>query len=422
MTDIRHSRLENGMIVLTEMMQAVETVSLGIWLPRGSRDEHPKENGMFHFIEHTLFKGTPTRSARAIAEDVDSVGAVLDAFTGKEETCYSIKVRDKRLFFTLEILADMLRNPLFDPEELARERNVILEEIKMEEDSPEDMAYELSLQHSWQGNRMGAPILGTREIVKGFNRENAQAFHKKHYQPQNLLVAAAGKVNHDQLCQWLLELFPPGPQNDHSVKREHPPTKAYQIYQHNPNLEQINFCLNLPGLSLKDSRRNAFYLLNTLLGGASSSRLFLTIREERGLAYSVGSFTNACSDSGLLTVYGGCSPENFNEVMNLTLEELNQIKSKGVTEAEVGRAREQFSSGLVMNLETTQGRASMLARSFMYSGEIFDIQAALRQIDKVSLEDVNQLASELLTDAGLGLFAIGRLGRDRPQKPWRLDS
>ncbi len=421
MTEIRYTQLQNGMRVLTERMSAVETVSLGVWLSKGSRDEQAAENGMFHFIEHTLFKGTASRNARAIAEQIDGVGGILDAFTGKEETCYSIKVRENRLHFALQILADMLVNPLFDEQELARERMVILEEIKMEEDNPEDLAYELSLQNSWKNNTIGASILGTESAVRGFNRARALDFHQKHYGPGNYLVSAAGKVDHDQLCAWLEALFPVNDRAEQTTNRTFPEVYAYQKYISNPNLEQVNFCLNFPGFSLKDPKRNAFYLLNTLLGGSASSRLFQRIREEQGLAYSVGSFTNACSDCGLLTVYGGCSPENFELVMDLALDELRSVKAGNIQESEVSRAREQFTGSLVMSLETTQGRASMLARSYMYSGEIFNLGSALRQIEKVTTDEVREMAATLLTDKSMGLISIGRLGDSQPKTPWRLD-
>ncbi|MDJ0841710.1 MAG: pitrilysin family protein [Acidobacteriota bacterium] len=418
----RISSLANGMRVATEWMPAVETVSLGFWLPRGSRHEDPVTNGMFHFIEHTLFKGTSTRGARDIAEAVDSVGGVLDAYTAKEETCYSFKVREKHLPVMLDILADMLQHPLFDPEELTRERRVVLEEIKMEEDNPEDLAYERSLQNLWTGHPIGRPILGTVETVAAFDHDAAAAFHRRFYHSGGLVVSAAGKVDHDQLCDELTQRFPirdalaPAP----SEAAEKPAAQGFQVYLPRPHLEQVNFCLNFEAEAYTHPDRDALYLLNTLLGGSMSSRLFQRIREENGLAYSVGSFTSLFSDCGMFTIYGGCSPENFEKVLTLAFQVVAELLEKGIPQAELARAREQLIGNTLMGLETTGSRASSMARDLMLLDRPFDLVEAIAALEAVDLPRVTRAAEDLFTRKTMGLFAVGRLPGDAPEKPWSL--
>ncbi len=423
MTEIQFSRLENGMRVLTEKVDHVETVSLGVWLDRGSREETERENGMFHFIEHTLFKGTPSRNAREIAESVDGVGGILDAYTSKEETCYSIRVMDKYLDTTLEILADMLRHPLFHNEELDRERMVILEEIKMEEDNPEDLAYEKNMLHFWRNQSIGRPILGSPANVSRFDQGETSAFHRKYYRTENMLVSAAGKVDHEKLCAGLTGLFP-GDQSGQEGRKDRaaPEVFPFQVYLPNSHLEQVNFCLSFQGVSLQNSRRHDFYLLNTILGAGMSSRLFQTIREERGLTYNIGSFTNCCSDCGQFLIYGGCSPEYFDEVVRLSLGEVRRLLEDGITPKELERAKAQFTSSLVMNLENTQARAAIMAKQMLYLEEVFDLDLAISRIEAVRREDIHQLARDLFSDETLGLSAVGPLALSSPADPWTLNT
>lgn len=422
MTGKRYSRLNNGMRVITEAVDHVDTVALGIWLDKGSRHESPSENGMFHFIEHTLFKGTPSRNARQIAETIDSIGGILDAYTAKEETCYSIKVRRKHLDHTLEILADMLQNPLFDPEELDRERGVILEEIKMEEDNAEDLVYEKSLFYFWPDHSLGSPILGTPENVSRFDHAEVSAFHRRFYRPDHMIVSAAGKLDHDYLCQKLAELFPVNRLPLDPPVELAPLASPQQIYLPRPSLEQVNFCLNFNGLSQLDARYEQMALLNTLLGAGMSCRLFQKIREDRGLTYSIGSFTFAARDSGLFTIYGGCGPETFEEVVNLCLEELRILCREGLQPGELDRAREQYTGSLVMGLESTHSRASAMARHLLYMDEIFDEEKVQEEVEKITEAETLELARELFNDSSLSLCAIGRLDEEAPASPFQLQN
>lgn len=411
------------MKVISERVPSIETVSLGVWLDLGSRDESARENGVFHFIEHTLFKGTPNRGARAIAESIDGVGGVLDAYTGKEETCYSVRVREKHLKLVLEILADMLLRPLFDDKELDRERRVVLEEMKMEEDDPEDVAFEKSIRHFWAGHALGRPILGTPENVNRFDHEEVAGFHREVYDPRRLVVVAVGKVDHQSLVRRLAELFPAvsGERKpSRRAARTMPKPRAFQKYEHRPHLEQVNFCLSFPGLAQNDSRRHALYLLNTILGGGMSSRLFQAIREERGLAYSIGSFTQFFSDCGQWLVYGGCGLESFSEVKAVSCDEIRRLREDSVTEPELRRAKEQFIGNYSLSLESTTARTSALARQWIFSNEYFDMALLIDQIEAVSSNEIISLGRELLRDESLGVYAVGPFGKRKPGKSWSV--
>ncbi len=420
---IESSTLDCGMKVISERISSMETVSLGIWLDLGSRDESPRENGMFHFIEHTLFKGTPSRDARAIAESVDGVGGSLDAYTGKEETCYSVRVRAKHLDLVLEILADMLLRPLFEDEELNRERRVVLEEMKMEEDNPEDVAFEKSLQHFWEGHALGRPILGSPENVMRFDHQEVAGFHGDVYQRDRLVVAAVGRVDHSKLVRRLHALFPGVAAKGASSRRfarSTPRPSAFQKYEHRPHLEQVNFCLSFPGLALNDDRRYVLYLLNTLLGGGMSSRLFQAVREERGLAYTIGSFSQLFSDCGQWLVYGGCGPESFQEVMRVTHDEIRRLREDNLAEPELRRAKEQFIGNYSLSLESTVARASALARQWIFLNQHFDMAELIERVEAVTLEEIADLSQQLLRDECLGVYAVGPFDQSVPQPTWSV--
>ena len=420
MGPIQVTTLENGMRLLTERVDYVDTVTLGVWLTHGSRDEAPDENGMFHFIEHTLFKGTADLSARRIAEIMDGMGGVLDAYTSKEETCYSVKVPTRHLSRALDIMAEMLCHPIFDREELDRERMVVLEEIKMEEDNPEDLVYERNLQAFWRDHPLGRPILGTRESVSAFRQADVRAFHQRFYRTQAMVVAAAGKVDHQDLIAQLSARFPTSPSDLAPLARKAPKPHAFQIYLPTEHHEQVNFCLSFPGISHRDPDRFAYFLLSTLLGGSMSSRLFQKIREDRGLVYHIGTFLNSTMDGGIFTIYGGCSPEHFPQVMRLSLGEVSTLVRHGPSAEELARAREHYIGSTQMSLEATQARASAMAKAHIYRGEKFDLEAGFAALERVSLGDVQRVAATHLRDDFLGLTAIGRLPGEQPQERWSI--
>jgi len=419
-----HTRLVNGMHVASEHMTGVETVSLGIFLPRGSRHEPERSGGITHFIEHMLFKGTAARSARGIAEATDAVGGVLDAYTAKEETCFSFKVRNKHLETMLDILADMMQNPAFTAGELDRERMVILEEIKMEEDNPEDLVHEKNIQEIWAGHPMGAPILGTHSSVQALSREEIVDFHQRQFRNAGMVVTAAGSIDHDWLCDAIAARFPgsePIPEASPAAAAVPVPI-ASQRFVSREHLEQVNFCISFDAPAYPDEARETLYLLSSVLGGSMSSRLFQKIREEHGLAYTIGSFANTYSDCGLLTIYGGCSPDRFETVVALVLGEIAALRDHGVPSDELARAREQLIGNTLMGLETTGSRSAVLARELMLRGRLFDLEETVARMEAVDGDRVLGLARHIFRDARMGLTAVGRLSGHEPMHSYGLDA
>ena len=417
---IDYTALTNGMGVISEHIDHVESVSLGIWLKKGSRHEPARQNGMFHFIEHTLFKGTPSRSAREIAEAFDGIGGTLDAYTGKEETCYFIRVRGKHLDQGLDILADMLSRPVFKDEELDRERQVILEEIRMVEDTPEDMAFEKCLQHFWQGHAMGRPILGSPKNLNRFSQAETHAFHKEHYRLGDMVCAVAGNVNHRHLTERLEELF------EHSDMRgmgsatvKPPQNRAFQTYIPSDHFEQVHFLICFPGLYHTHNQIAVIGLLSTVLGGGMSSRLFQSVREERGLAYNIGSFSSSYSDCGHLSVYGACSPGNFEQTLGLCLKEIDRLKNDGITLDELARAKEQVIGNLTMGLENTYQRAAALAKRAITHQEIFDLDKTVAKIEGILAGEIMETARQCLIDDEMGILALGALPK-KPTTRWSI--
>lgn len=416
---VHTTRLANGTRVVSEWMPAVETVSLGVWLPFGSRHEQENEGGLFHFIEHTLFKGTPTRGARKIAEDVDALGAYLDAYTAKEDTCYSFKVRARHLPKLLEILADMLHNPVFAEDELDRERQVILEEIKMEEDNPEDLAYESNQQCFWRRHPIGRPILGRAEQVAAFRSDQVKAFHQRFYGDGNMVVSAAGKIDHQELCRLITELFPgrEACPDLHQDATHQPLFETGVSKHHRPHLEQVNFNLSFPTMAYTNPDREVLYVLNGILGGNMSARLFQKIREEHGLSYSIGSYGALYSDCGLMSIYGGCSPGSLDKVLHLIDEVLRTLLQDGVSPEELSRSREQLVSANLMGMETTGARASSYARDLMLLGKPQQLDVMIEEVESVTAERVMDLARAIFCDGRSALSLVGPVAAYEPFIP-----
>jgi len=409
---IHFTQLENGIRIVTEHIPSLKSVSLGCWLTKGSRHEAESENGMFHFIEHTLFKGTPRWNARQIAETFDGLGGSLDAYTGKEETCFSFRLRAKHLELGLNILFDMLCNPSFDEVELDRERQVILEEIKMATDDPEDLAFETAMQTCWAGHPLGRPILGIPEGVGQFTASQIREFHHRNYRPEDLIVAAAGQVDHDDLCRRIETFFtgykPTIPVEEPAAG---PPTfKAFHKVVDRPHLEQASFSIVFPTVSQTHASKPGLVLLNTILGGGMSSRLFQSIREERGLAYNIGSFFGTYSDTGFLTIYGGCAPENLQQVLDLVGDSVRTLKLETVAAETLDRAKEQCIGALVLGLESSYSRAGALVKAMQYRGEIFDLNAEIDRWSSVTPPMLQELANQWCQDDRMGLSVVGPVG------------
>jgi len=410
--NIRKTVLPNGLLVLTESMPHLRSVSMGAWIGSGSRDEAPEVNGVSHFVEHMVFKGTTSRSAQQIAREVDTIGGNLDAFTGKEMVCFNIKVLDENVAPALDVLSDLVLHPTFTPEELAREQGVILEEIKMDEDNPDYLVHEIFTQNFWKGDALGRPILGTVDSVSSFNQQIVFDFYNSRFTPRNMVFSAAGNLEHDAFVAQVEKQFGSLAADGKAVTAgpEAPIATPHITLKRKKSLEQVQLCLGFPAPRVNDPSRYGVYLLNTMLGGGMSSRLFQTIREDQGLAYSIYSEMNPFRDTGSLCVYAGTSVDKTEKVLRLTLEELRRLKQETVSEAELKRAKDQLKSNMVIGLESSGSRMSNLARQQMYFGRFFGIDEIIEQIEAVTPDDIQELAQRLFRPEAIALTLLGNLG------------
>jgi predicted Zn-dependent peptidase len=401
--------LANGVRVITETMPHVRSVSVGIWIGTGSRRENSEQNGISHFIEHMLFKGTTKRSAEDIARSVDSIGGNLDAFTAKELVCFNTKVLDQHLSQAFDVLADLVLNPLFRPEDIEKEKSVILEEIKMEADSPDYLVHELFSANFWKGHPLGKPILGTRESVRAFDRPRIQSYYKKVYAPANMLVTAAGNMKHAGLVALVRERFDelePGP---NAARDTVPSTHARIALRNKKALEQVHLCLGVPSYPLPHEKRFACYVLNTLLGGGMSSRLFQNIRERQGLAYAVFSELSPYRDTGCMTIYAGTSLGSARRVVESILKEFRDLKQQPVNGEELRRAKDHLKGSLMLGLESTSSRMSNLARQEMYFGHFFSLDDLVESIEAVTADDVQSIAQTFFDHKQIAVTVLGNL-------------
>jgi predicted Zn-dependent peptidase len=408
-TEVRKTALTNGLIVITERMPAVRSVSIGIWLRTGSRAESAAENGITHFLEHMVFKGTCTRSAEEIARAADSIGGHLDAFTAKEQTSFSIKVLDEHSPRAFEILADLVKNPLLRNEHVAKESQVIQEEIKMVEDTPDDLVQELFTQSYWRNHPLGRPILGTRRTVAAFNRARLFRYFRRHYTPRNMLVTAAGNLKHNRILELVDAEFGAMPGGSPATSPRAPVAWPGLRFRRKRNLEQVHICVGAPAYPLTHSKRFASYVLNTILGGGMSSRLFQNVREKRGLAYAVFSGLNSYADAGCLNVYAGTSTANARTVVQLIIEEFARLKNETLTNEELVRTKDYLKGSTLLALESTTSRMSNLARQQIYFGRHISMDELARQVDAVSAEDVQAVARDLFEPGRIALTVLGPL-------------
>jgi predicted Zn-dependent peptidase len=398
--------LENGLRLITETMPHVRSVTLGVWLTRGSRHESDERSGIAHFVEHMLFKGTSTRSAEDIAQAIDSIGGQLDAFTAKEYASYYIKVLDEHVPLAIELLTDIVRRPAFAPDEIEREKKVILEEIKMVEDTPDDLVHELFTQHFWEGHPLARPILGSRETVEALNRDTLLKYFEGAYVASNLIVAAAGNLDHARVRGLVQEAFADLASSGEALG-EDVPRVSPQVVTRTKELEQSHLCLGTNSYPQSHQDRYVSYILNTLLGGSMSSRLFQNIREKRGLAYSVFSGLSAYRDAGNITIYAGCANEAVGEVVDLCVEELKGLKRTPVSDAELRRAKDHLKGSLMLSLENTASRMSHLARQEIYFARHFGLDETLAGVEAVSSEDIQRVAADLFSNGSLAATVVG---------------
>jgi predicted Zn-dependent peptidase len=390
-------------------MPHMRSVSVGFWIGTGSRRETPEQNGISHFIEHMLFKGTTSRSAEDIARSVDSVGGNLDAFTSKELVCYNTKVLDEHLPRAFDVLADLVLNPLFNEDDLEREKGVILEELKMDSDNPDYLVNELFSSNFWKDHSLGRAILGTKETVTAFNRATVDAYYREVYTPANMLITAAGNLKHDALVALAAKHFQglaargPVPADDVPV------THARIVQRNKKELEQVHLILGVPSRRVDDPDRFASYTLNTILGGGMSSRLFQNIRERQGLAYSVYSDLGNYSDTGCLSVYAGTSLEAAGKVVESILKEFRDLKNNPVPFEELRRAKDHLKGSLMLSLESTSSRMSDLARQEMYFHRFFTLDELVESIEAVSADDIQRLANTFFDAKLIALTVLGNL-------------
>ena len=407
--EIETTTLANGVRVITETMPHVRSVSVGIWITAGSRRETAEQNGISHFIEHMLFKGTTHRTAEDIARSVDSIGGNLDAFTAKELVCFNTKVLDQHLSLAWDVLADLVLNPLFQPEDIEKEKGVILEEIKMEADSPDYLVHEIFSSNFWKDHPLGKPILGTRETVKKFDSDGMRRYYSEIYTPANLLVTGAGNLTHERLLKLVREHFealpPGGPAKPDAV----PSTHARIALRNKKALEQVHLCLGVPSYPLPHQERFACYVLNTLLGGGMSSRLFQNIRERQGLAYAVFSELNPYRDTGCLSIYAGTSLESAGRVVESIVKEFRELKETVVGDEELRRAKDHLKGSLMLGLESTASRMSNLARQEMYFGKFFTLDELVESIERVTAADVQRIAQTFFDPKQIALTVLGNL-------------
>ena len=410
--NIRRTVLPNGMLVLTESMPHMRSVSMGAWIDSGSRDEPAAENGLSHFVEHMVFKGTTSRSAQDIAREVDSIGGNLDAFTGKESVCFNIKVLDENMAPALDVLSDLVLHPKFSAADLEREQGVILEEIKMDEDNPDYLVHETFTQNFWKNHPLGRPILGTVKTVSSFNQDTVFDHHRRRFTPENIVFSAAGHLDHDTFLEQVEAKFGSlAPGTGRAVDTEtHPVTTPHITLKKKRSLEQVQMCLGVPAPPVNDPDRFAIYMLSSMLGGGMSSRLFESIRENQGLAYSIYSEMSPFRDAGALSIYAGMSLDKTERVLALTLVELRRLKQERVSDAELKRARDQMKSNIVLGLESSSSRMSNLARQQMYFGRFFSVDETTASIDAVTPDQVQRLANELFQPHRIALTLLGNLG------------
>jgi len=407
--DIQKHVLPNGLVVITETMPHVRSVSVGIWIRNGSRREAPEENGLAHFIEHMVFKGTERRSAEAIAREMDSVGGMLDAFTSKEQICFNAKVLDEHLPIAFDVIADLVLRPLFDSEDVKKERQVVLEEIKMDLDNPEYLLHELFTSGFWPDHPLGRPILGTPHTVKKFSRETLRHRFQNWFAPDHFVLTAAGNVAHERILELAQREFaalkPAGIKEDHAA----PSTQAPIHLETKRDLEQVHLCIGVPSFPIAHERRFGVAVLNNLLGGGMSSRLFQNIREKLGLAYAVFSEITPYSDAGMLTVYAGTAAETIGQVIDLTIKEFRSLKESPVSEEELLRAKNHLKGSLMLSLESTSSRMTNLARQELYFGRFYTLDEILASIEAITREEVQSLALEFFRTEQIAVTVLGPL-------------
>jgi predicted Zn-dependent peptidase len=403
--------LDSGVTIVTERMAEVRSVSCGFWFDVGSRDEPDNLAGTSHFLEHLLFKGTPTRSAKDIADAFDAVGGDVNAFTGKEYTCYYSRVLDQDLPMAVDVLSEMITESLIDPSELESERKVILEEIAMHEDAPDELVHDLFYRSMWQDHPLGRPVLGFNSTISVVERDEIAGYWHERYSPSNCVVAAAGNVDHEWLVETVGRVFSES-FGRRTLRADEAPTGTTGVRVHKRPTEQAHMILGMPALHRGHEDRHALALLDTILGGGMSSRLFQEIREKRGLAYSVFSYRSMFADAGTFSVYVGTTPQNADTVLDLVRDEFDSILSSGITESEFARAKGHLKGSLVLSAEDPGSRMTRLGKQQLTTGEIMSIDELITKVEALTMDDVTRVVDTVLGPRSHTVTVVGPFDED----------
>ena len=396
------------MRVVTEQIPHLHSVSMGIWLNVGSRDETENESGLTHFIEHMLFKGTEKRSAQEIAKQLDAVGGMSNAFTSKENTCFHAKVLDTHLPLVVDILSDIFLHSVFDRAEVEREREVILQEINMVEDTPDEYVHILFNRNFWDGNPLGRPIFGGIKTVQSFTREMILGYLNRGYHPDRIVLSAAGNLNHEKFLALVEPAFNTIKRHSHTLNRK-VPTINSRVELYPRDLEQIHLCLGARGTSLVEKERYSCSILNVILGGSMSSRLFQEVRERRGLAYSIYSFLSSHTDAGMVGIYGAVRPDNIKETLDLVRHELRRFKDEPISDTELRAAKEHIKGGIYLAAENTDNRMSRLAKNEIIFERFVPYEEIEAGLEGVTVEEVQTLAQQLFRREYMSLVLLGQV-------------
>ncbi|HWQ58783.1 MAG TPA: pitrilysin family protein [Clostridia bacterium] len=409
---IWHDRLENGIRVVSERMEHYRSVSLGIWVDAGSICERAEESGVSHFIEHMLFKGTATRAASDIASEMDAVGGNLNAFTAKECTCFYAKVLDEHIALAADMLSDILLQSKLSPEDIEREKGVVVEEIRMTQDSPEDVVHETLCTLIYEGTPLEKPILGTQESVRSFSRDTLAGYMDRLYRVDDIVIACAGSFEREALLSLLNGRFAAAKTGGGRERKAGVFGAGRRIRCFEKDVEQTHLCFGLPGLAADDERRYAMLVLNNALGGSMSSRLFQKIREEKGLAYTIYSYPTSYADTGYFALYAGTGADAAAEVARLVLDELALIRREGFTKEEFRRAKDQLRGNYLLGQENTGSRSSAIGKAELLLGEVVEEEELLSRLERVSEEDVAAIIPVVLDEEKLCASVVGKLGKE----------
>jgi predicted Zn-dependent peptidase len=398
--------LDNGIRVLTETIPHYPCVCIGVWVLMGSRDEEESESGISHFIEHLLFKGTERRTTQDIARTIDSVGGSMNGFTAREYTCFYAKVLDRHLDLAVDLLSDIFLHSTFDSREIERERLVVLQEVKMVEDTPDDYVHDLFGRAFWGDHPLGQPVLGSPESIQSFSRDQIVGYFEERYRSDGMIISVAGNAEHSKVVDTVGHSFCQVPGGSKKARRVTPQGRSRTSVL-NKRTEQVHFCLGAEGLAYVSSKRFVSYVLNNILGGGMSSRLFQEIREKRGLAYSVYSYLPSYTDTGLVIVYAATEKKAVGEVIELILKEFDALGRRPIGEEEITTSKEQLKGNLLLSLESCDNRMTRLAKNEIYFNRFFSVEDVIHQIDAVTIDQIHDLANELFCSSDLCLTLLG---------------